>query len=56
MSVSACQRAYSIRTHTNTGTVCAKSVCGKWEPVTHESLINSDYNNGLSRTGVNNLM
>lgn len=29
VSVNACQRAYSIRTHTNTGIVRAKSVCGK---------------------------
>lgn len=53
VSVNACQRAYSVRTHTNTGTLCAKSVCGERGAV---FLINSHKNNGLSLTGVNNLM
>lgn len=43
-------------THTKYRTVCAKSVCGKRGPMTHESLINSHKNKGLSSTGVNHLM
>lgn len=54
MSVNACQRAYSRRAHTHTYVPDQFVVRGG--PMTHECVVNSDNNNGLSLTGVNKLM
>lgn len=57
MSVNACQRAYSIYTHTQ---ILEQYVPDQFVvrggPMTHKCVVNSDNNNGLSLTGVNKLM